>query len=205
MDSWAHERSVLAQGYRCIAGVDEAGRGPLAGPVVVAAVILPFRLEIPGLTDSKQLTPRQRENLYGLVQEQAVAVGTASVSPADIDERNILQATLYGMQQAVHNLGIQPDYVLVDGNRAPSMDCPCSTLVKGDQLSANIAAASVIAKVTRDRLMVEYDACYPGYGFAKHKGYPTREHYAALEELGATQIHRCSFRLFAPGSKHYEP
>lgn len=203
MDSWAHETTLLAQGYQSIAGVDEAGRGPLAGPVVAAAVILPFGLGIPGLTDSKQLTPRRREQLYGAVYDQAIAVGVASVSPAEIDRRNILQATLCSMQQAIHNLEIQPDYALVDGNRVPSVECGCSAIIKGDQLSANIAAASVVAKVTRDRLMVEHDSRYPGYGFARHKGYPTREHYAALEELGATPIHRRSFRLFDPGSRHH--
>lgn len=197
---WNFEHEANAQGCAVVCGVDEAGRGPLAGPVCAAAVILPPDLEIEGLNDSKKLTEKQRETLYDVIVEQALAYGIAFASEAEIDEINILQATFLAMRRAVEQLQLRPDLVLVDGNREPELgDLPVKTIIKGDSRSANIAAASILAKVTRDRLMLELDGQYPQYGFAVHKGYGTQAHYAALREHGASPVHRQTFlrKLYA--------
>lgn len=193
-DLWNYEHAAFEEGYRLVCGVDEAGRGPLAGPVCAAAVILPPDLEIEGLNDSKKLTDKRRRALYDIITEQALAYGIAFASEQEIDEINILQATFLAMRRAVELLKQQPELALVDGNRAPDFGAvPVKTIIKGDSLSANIAAASVLAKVTRDRFMEEQDALYPQYGFAVHKGYGTQAHYAALREYGACPIHRRTF------------
>lgn len=195
MELWKFEHEAVAEGYApVICGVDEAGRGPLAGSVCAAAVILPMDLEIEGLNDSKKLTEKRREALYDIILNKAVAYGIAFASEKEIDEINILQATFLAMRRAVEQLKTKPSLVLVDGNRAPELGAlPVKTIVKGDSLSANIAAASILAKVTRDRLMVELDGTYPQYGFSVHKGYGTKVHYAALTEHGPCPIHRRSF------------
>jgi ribonuclease HII len=191
---WNFEHAAMEEGFSLICGVDEAGRGPLAGPVCAAAVILPPDLELEGLNDSKKLSERRREALYPLICEQALAYGIAFASEQEIDELNILQATFLAMRRAVGQLGLKPDLALVDGNREPDFgDIPVRTIIKGDSRSANIAAASILAKVTRDRFMLEQDAVYPQYGFAVHKGYGTQKHYAALREFGPCPIHRRSF------------
>ncbi len=176
-----------------IAGVDEVGRGPLAGPVVTAAVILDPNNPVAGLMDSKALTEAKREALFPEIQQKALAWAIGRCEVEEIDEHNILQATMIAMQRAVAGLKITPHKVLVDGNRAPDFGIPAEAIVKGDQSEAAISAASIIAKVTRDREMVAMDLIYPGYGLAKHKGYPTKDHIAALEQLGVTEIHRRSF------------
>lgn len=178
---------------RLIAGVDEVGRGPLAGPVVTAAVILDPDNPIAGLMDSKVLTEAKREALFPEIQQKALAWAIGRCEVEEIDHHNILQATMIAMQRAVAGLKIAPHKVLVDGNRTPDFGCPAEAIVKGDQTEPAISAASILAKVTRDREMVELDARYPGYGLAKHKGYPTKEHIEALEKLGVTKIHRRSF------------
>ncbi len=193
VDLWQIERSLFAQGIHPIAGIDEAGRGPLAGPVCAAAVILPEGLVIEGLNDSKKLSDKKRRALYDIIINQAVAYGIALVDEKTVDEINILQATFLAMRQAAEQLTVQPALALVDGNRAPGLRVPVQTVVKGDSLSANIAAASILAKVTRDRLMERLDAEYPQYGFAVHKGYGTKAHYAALREYGPCPIHRMTF------------
>lgn len=191
---WNFEHAAMEEGFSLICGVDEAGRGPLAGPVCSAAVILPPDLELEGLNDSKKLSEKRREALYPLICEQALAYGIAFASEQEIDELNILQATFLAMRRAVGQLGQKPDLALVDGNREPDFgDIPVRTIIKGDSRSANIAAASILAKVTRDRFMLEQDAVYPQYGFAVHKGYGTQKHYAALREFGPCPIHRRSF------------
>ena len=191
---WNFEHDAMEEGFSLICGVDEAGRGPLAGPVCAAAVILPPDLELEGLNDSKKLSEKRREALYPLICEQALAYGIAFASEQEIDELNILQATFLAMRRAVGQLGQKPDLALVDGNREPDFgDIPVRTIIKGDSRSANIAAASILAKVTRDRFMLEQDAAYPQYGFAVHKGYGTQKHYAALREFGPCPIHRRSF------------
>lgn len=191
---WNFEHEAMEKGYSLICGVDEAGRGPLAGPVCAAAVILPTDLDIPGLNDSKKLTEKKRDELYDIITAQAVAYGIAMVSEEEIDEINILQATFLAMKRAVESLAVKPDFVLIDGNREPDLgDLPIKTIVKGDSRSANIAAASILAKVTRDRYMTELDAVYPQYGFAVHKGYGTKKHYAALEAFDACPAHRKTF------------
>ena len=193
-DLWNYEHAAFEEGYRLVCGVDEAGRGPLAGPVCAAAVILPPDLEIEGLNDSKKLTDKRRRALYDIITEQALAYGIAFASEQEIDEFNILQATFLAMRRAVEQLKLQPELALVDGNREPDLGIiPVKTIIKGDSLSANIAAASVLAKVTRDRFMEEQDALYPQYGFAVHKGYGTQAHYTALREYGACPIHRRTF------------
>ena len=190
---WNFEHAAMEEGFSLICGVDEAGR-PLAGPVCAAAVILPPDLELEGLNDSKKLSEKRREALYPLICEQALAYGIAFASEQEIDELNILQATFLAMRRAVGQLGLKPDLALVDGNREPDFgDIPVRTIIKGDSRSANIAAASILAKVTRDRFMLEQDAVYPQYGFAVHKGYGTQKHYAALREFGPCPIHRRSF------------
>ena len=190
---WNYEQAAFEEGYELVCGVDEAGRGPLAGPVCAAAVVLPKGLEIEGLNDSKKLTDKRRRELYDVICEQAVAYGIAFADHKEIDEINILQATFHAMERAVEHLSVRPDIVLVDGNRAPSIPLPVKTVIKGDSLSASIAAASILAKVTRDRLMEQLDATYPQYGFAKNKGYGTAQHIAALKEYGPCPAHRRSF------------
>lgn len=192
-DMWQIEDSFYAQGYQVICGVDEAGRGPLAGPVCAAAVILPKHLEIPGLTDSKKMTDKKRRELFPLIQEQAVSYGIGLASQEEIDEINILQATFLAMERALSQLNVRPDMVLIDGNRERDFGVPVQTVIKGDSLSANIAAASILAKVTRDNLMMELAQQYPQYGFEIHKGYGTKAHYEALRQYGASPIHRRSF------------
>ena len=187
---WEIEDSL---GLRVICGVDEAGRGPLAGPVCAAAVILPEHLQIPGLTDSKKLSDKKRRELFPVIQEQAVAYGIGLASEAEIDEINILQATFLAMRRALDQLGVRPEIALIDGNRETDFGLPVKTVVKGDSLSANIAAASVLAKVTRDNIMVELAQQYPEYGFEIHKGYGTKAHYEALRTYGPCPIHRKTF------------
>lgn len=190
---WEIEDGCFAEGVQRICGVDEAGRGPLAGPVCAAAVILPEHLEIPGLTDSKKLTDKKRRELYPIIKEQAVAYGIGFASEQEIDEINILQATFLAMRRALDQLEVKPDMALIDGNRETDFGLPVKTVVKGDSLSANIAAASVLAKVTRDDLMVEMAEKYPEYGFEIHKGYGTKAHYAALTAHGPSPVHRRTF------------
>ncbi|MFA5516385.1 MAG: ribonuclease HII [Desulfuromonadales bacterium] len=187
------EMQARRNGFRAIAGIDEAGRGPLAGPVVAAAVILPEAFDLPGLTDSKQLTAVHRERLFRLIRHQALAVGVGIVSPAEVDALNILQATLLGMAQAVSRLKIAPDFLLVDGNQPAPLPLRQQTLIKGDARSLSVAAASVIAKVVRDRMMAGYDRRFPGYGFAGHKGYGSAVHLEALHRLGPCALHRRTF------------
>lgn len=196
---WEIEEGCYCEGFECVCGVDEAGRGPLAGPVCAAAVILPRHLEIPGLNDSKKLSDKRRRELFPLIQQQAVAYGIAFASQQEIDEINILQATFLAMRRALEQLSVQPDLALIDGNRQTDFGIPSKTIVRGDSLSANIAAASILAKVTRDDLMIQLGQEYPGYGFEIHKGYGTKAHYAALRELGPSPIHRMTFlkKLYA--------
>lgn len=192
-DLWVYEREAFADGVKLVCGVDEAGRGPLAGPVCAAAVILPPELVIPGLNDSKKLTDKKRRELYDVITAEAVSYGIAFASEKEIDEINILQATFLAMARAMEKLSPQPELALIDGNRAKDFGLPVRTIVKGDSLSASIAAASILAKVTRDRLMEQYDEAYPQYGFAVHKGYGTKRHYEALREFGPSPIHRMTF------------
>lgn len=180
-----------------IAGVDEAGRGPLAGPVVAAAVILNPDHPIPGLRDSKKLSPAQREHLAELIKERALAWCVADASVEEIDELNILQATMLAMKRCVEGLTVKPNLVLVDGNRIPRLSCRVNAIVKGDDKIAAISAASILAKTTRDKWLVELDSRYPGYGLAKHKGYSVPEHIRAIKELGILPIHRKSFEPIA--------
>lgn len=193
VNMWEIENGLHAEGYNVICGVDEAGRGPLAGPVCAAAVILPDGLEIPGLTDSKKLTDKKRRELFPIIKEQALAYGIAYASRDEIDEINILQATYLAMERALAQLSVKPDIAMIDGNRAKDFGLPVRTVVKGDSLSANIAAASVLAKVSRDDLMLELAKEYPAYGFEVHKGYGTKAHYEALREHGASPVHRMTF------------
>ena len=193
VNMWEIENGLSAEGYKIICGVDEAGRGPLAGPVCAAAVILPEGLEIPGLTDSKKLTDKKRRELFPVIKEQAVAYGIGLASHEEIDEINILQATYLAMERALAQLSVKPEIALIDGNRAKDFGMPVRTVVKGDSLSANIAAASVLAKVTRDNLMLEMADGYPEYSFDVHKGYGTKAHYEALRQHGACAIHRRTF------------
>ncbi|SFK47377.1 ribonuclease HII [Methylophaga sulfidovorans] len=176
-----------------VAGVDEVGRGPLAGPVVTAAVILDPQNPILGLADSKKLTEKRREMLVPLIKQHALAWAMGRAEPDEIDELNILQASLLAMKRAVEALSVVPEHVLVDGIHAPKLNCPVTTIIKGDQSEPAIAAASILAKVARDQEMVALDEVYPGYGFAQHKGYPTKQHQQALLTLGVTDIHRRSF------------
>ena len=193
VNMWEIENSFYSEDIQVICGVDEAGRGPLAGPVCAAAVILPKNLELPGLTDSKKLTDKKRRELYPVIMEQAVAYGIGFASEQEIDEINILQATFLAMQRAIDQLTVKPDLALIDGNRKKDFGLPVQTVVKGDSLSANIAAASVLAKVTRDNLLLEMAETYPQYGFGIHKGYGTKAHYEALRQFGPCPIHRMSF------------
>ena len=189
MRSFEHKYST----YSLICGIDEAGRGPLAGPVVAGAVILPKDCEILYLNDSKKLSPAKREALYEEIMEKAEAVGVGMASPARIDEINILQATYEAMREAVDNLGVTPELLLNDAVTIPDVSIPQVPIIKGDAKSVSIAAASIIAKVTRDRLMVQYDEILPGYGFARHKGYGSKDHIEAIRRLGPTPIHRQTF------------
>ena len=192
---WEIENSKKLQGYSLIAGVDEAGRGPLAGPVCVASVILPDNVYLEKINDSKKLTDKMKDKLFDEIKKVAIAYSIVLVTHEEIDRLNILNATFSGMCRAVDALPIKPDYVLIDGNRIKGMDIPHECVVKGDSKSISIAAASILAKVTRDRYMQELDAKYPEYNFKKHKGYPTKEHYDALKKYGASEVHRKSFNL----------
>ena len=189
----SYEISAREKGYKFVCGIDEAGRGPLAGPVCAAAVILPEGIEIEGLNDSKKLTEKKREKLFDIIKEKALAYAIAFADEKEIDEINILQATFLAMKRAFDALEVKADYALVDGNRMPKLDSDGETIVSGDALSPSIAAASILAKVTRDRLMVEYDKKYPQYQFAKHKGYGTKVHTEAIKEHGPCDIHRLTF------------
>ena len=191
---WDFEKAAKAKGYRWIAGTDEVGRGPLAGPVVAAAVILPEDADLPEIKDSKKLSEKQRDYLDQLIKEQAIAWCIASLNEEEIDQMNILEASRCAMRNAVNGLSQTADFVLVDGLPNPRIEQPSEAIVKGDNRSISIAAASIIAKVYRDRLMDEYDALYPGYGFAANKGYPTEEHMQAVETQGPCAIHRMTFR-----------
>ena len=193
IDMWEIENSCFAEGVTTICGVDEAGRGPLAGPVCAAAVILPPNLEIPGLTDSKKLSDKKRRELFPIIMEQAVAYGIGFASHQEIDEINILQATFLAMERAMQQLKVTPQLALIDGNRQKDFGITVKTVVKGDSLSASIAAASILAKVSRDNVMEQMAADFPGYGFEIHKGYGTKAHYEALAKLGPSPIHRMSF------------
>lgn len=196
MPSFEFEEKYYELGYNAIAGCDEAGRGPLCGPVVAAAVILPKGLIIDGLNDSKKLTEKKREKLYDEIIEKAVAYGIAEASPAEIDEYNILNASMLAMRRAVEALAVKADFVLIDGNCSRGFEIPTETVVKGDSKSYSIAAASILAKVTRDRGCIELDKQYPMYGIAKHKGYPTKDHMEAVRFHGAAPIYRKSFLKF---------
>lgn len=188
------ERLARVSGYFAIAGIDEAGRGPLAGPVVAAAVILPEGVELPGVTDSKQLSPDRREELLLMIRERAVSIGVGEAGADVIDRHNILQATLMAMAGAVAELSTPPDYLLIDGITPLPIRTPQRTIKKGDSLSLSIAAASIVAKVTRDRLLDRYEEIYPGYGFSRHKGYGSAAHLRAIATLGPTPVHRMTFR-----------
>lgn len=193
VNMWEIENSHFEKGIRIICGVDEAGRGPLAGPVCAAAVILPPNLEIPGLNDSKKLTDKRRRELFPIIKEQALAYGIGFASHEEIDQINILQATYLAMERAIAQLSIKPELALIDGNRAKDFGIPVQTVVKGDSLSASIAAASILAKVSRDDLMTQAAQDYPQYQFDIHKGYGTKAHYQALTEYGPSPIHRMTF------------
>ena len=192
-DMWQIEYELFEQGIGLICGVDEAGRGPLAGPVCAAAVILPPNLMIPGLNDSKKLTDKKRRELFPLIKEQAIAFGIAFADHTEIDTVNILQATYLAMERAIQQLRVKPEYALIDGNRAKDFGLPVKTVVHGDSLSASIAAASILAKVTRDDYMEQIAKEYPNYKFEVHKGYGTKAHYEALDNFGPCAIHRMSF------------
>lgn len=194
LDLLRYENLAFQEGFRTVAGLDEAGRGPLAGPVVSAAVILPDGFSVQGVTDSKKLSENRRERLYPEIYSAAAAIGIGIVDPPEIDRINILNAALMSMAMAIDNLEIRPDFLLVDGNRPLRIGIPQKTIPKGDCLSMSIAAASIVAKVTRDRLMMRYDLDYPEFGFARHKGYPTRAHLDAIDRYGCCPIHRRTFR-----------
>lgn len=200
-DMWEIENNYFGQGMKYICGVDEAGRGPLAGPVCAAAVILPSNIEIPGLNDSKKLSDKRRRELMPVIKECALAYGIAFADEGEIDSINILQATFLAMERAISQLSIKPDLALIDGNRDKDFGIPVKTVVHGDSLSASIAAASVLAKVTRDDLMLEMADKYPQYGFEIHKGYGTKAHYAALLQHGPCPIHRMTFLKKLYGEK----
>ncbi len=192
-DLWEYERALHREGYALVCGADEAGRGPLAGPVCAAAVILPEGVDLPGLNDSKKLTEKKREALFPLIQERAVAYGIAFASVEEIEKMNILAAALLAMDRAIGQLSPAPELALIDGNTVKGISLPARSVVGGDGKVAAIAAASVLAKVTRDRLMLTLAEQYPQYGFDRHKGYGTKEHYAALEKYGPSPVHRPSF------------
>ncbi len=191
---WTYENKAVLNGFLRIAGVDEAGRGPLAGPVVAAAVILPAGFKVGEINDSKKLSPKKRDRLFDYIQAEAFAIGVGIIHADEIDAINILQASLKAMRVAVESLPDAPDFLLVDGNFEIPISLSQEAIVKGDSRSVSIASASIVAKVTRDRLMGEYDTRYPGYGFSGHKGYPTKAHKAAIALHGPTPIHRTTFR-----------
>ena len=196
MPGFEYENLKYADGYTAVCGCDEAGRGPLCGPVVAAAVILPKDVIIEGLNDSKKLTEKKREALFEIIKEKAIAYAIAEASPAEIDEINILNASMLAMRRAVEALPVKADFALIDGNCSRGFNIPTETIVKGDAKSASIAAASILAKVTRDRQCIELDREYPEYNIAKHKGYPTKEHMDAVREHGPAPIYRMSFLKF---------
>ena len=194
MPDYSIEKNLNEQGFKAICGVDEAGRGPLAGPVCAAAVILPLGLEIVGLNDSKKLSEKKREQLYDVITENAISWSVAFASVDEIEKYNILGATFLAMERAVNGLKVSADYALIDGNQKPKgIKIPMETVIKGDAKSHSIAAASIIAKVTRDRLLLEYNEQYPAYGFLNHKGYGTKAHIEAIKQYGPCDIHRPSF------------
>ena len=194
MPDFSYENQALSKGFKLVCGVDEAGRGPLAGPVCAAAVILPENCEIEGLNDSKKISEKKREELFGIIKEKAIAYSIAYGTLEEIEEYNILEATYIAMNRAINGLSKKADFALIDGNRVPKgIKIPFETVVKGDSKSCSIAAASILAKVTRDRLMLEYDKKYPEYLFAQHKGYGTKAHYEAIKQHGVCEIHRRSF------------
>lgn len=195
------EFATKSKGYSAVCGVDEAGRGPLAGPVFAAAVILPENCEIEGLNDSKKISEKKRDALFDVIKEKAISWSVASVDEKTIDEINILQATYLAMRKAVEGLDVPADYALIDGNRMPPLEIEGETIVKGDAKSPSIAAASILAKVSRDRFMLELDEKYPQYQFAKHKGYGTKLHYEMLTEHGISDCHRMSFLKSFTGEK----
>lgn len=191
--TYKYEQAAVDSGYPVVCGIDEAGRGPLAGPVFAAAVVLPIGCEIPGLNDSKKLSEKKREELFDIITEKAIAYSVASSSEKEIDDINILQATFLAMRRAFDGLSVKPDMALIDGNKAPGLDASEQTLVKGDAKSMSIAAASVLAKVSRDRYMLEMAKLYPDYEFERHKGYGTKLHYEKIAEYGISDIHRRTF------------
>ena len=196
MLEYSIEQNLLDEGYELVCGVDEAGRGPLCGSVVTAAVILPRGLYIEGLNDSKKLTEKKREALFDVICESAIAYSIVEASVEEIDATNILEATLGAMRRAVNSLSPKADFALIDGNIARGFDIPAKPVIHGDAISPSIAAASILAKVTRDRKCIEWDAMYPQYKIAKHKGYGTKDHMAALREFGPSPIHRKKFIRF---------
>lgn len=191
--NWDIENKIRSEGYTVICGCDEAGRGPLAGPVFAAAVILPENIDIPKLNDSKKLTEKQRDKLFDLIKESALDYCIAQASVEEIEEINILNASMLAMKRAVDGLKTKPDFALIDGNIARGFDIPATPIIKGDALSPSIAAASILAKVARDRYCLEMDKAHPEYGFAKHKGYGTKDHREALLKYGPSPMHRKSF------------
>lgn len=203
MYMYDYERKALAEGCQIIAGVDEAGRGPLAGPVSVAAVILPFELELPKLNDSKKLSAKVRDELYAMIKEHAISIAAVFIDAKTIDRINIYQATMNGMYDVIAALNPVPDKVLIDAMPLAKLSMAHESIIKGDAKSASIAAASIIAKVSRDRLMDEYDKKYPEYGFAHHKGYGTAEHIAAIKKYGPCPIHRLTFEPLRSMIKGY--
>lgn len=196
MPNFEYEERIYSKGFSAVCGCDEAGRGPLCGPVVAAAVILPLGLEIEGLNDSKKLTEKKREKLFDIIKEKAIAYAIAEASPEEIDEINILNASMLAMRRAVEALPVKADFALIDGNCSRGFEIPTETVVSGDAKSCSIAAASILAKVTRDRGCKELDEQYPMYGIAKHKGYPTKDHMNAVREHGPSPIHRKTFLKF---------
>lgn len=192
-DLWELEEQIYSEGFKLICGVDEAGRGPLAGPVFASAVILPRGLIIPGLNDSKKISEKKRDELFDLICEKALAWGIGQASVEEIEKNNILNATYLAMNRAIEMMPLQPELALIDGNRSAGIVFPCRTVIKGDAQCADIAAASILAKVSRDRLMYSIAEKYPEYGFEKHKGYGTKAHYDAIREYGPCPIHRLSF------------
>ena len=199
---YSYEKLAIEKGFKTICGIDEAGRGPLAGPVYAAAVILPLDLEIDGLNDSKKLTEKKREVLFDIICEKAISYSIGIATEEEIDEINILNATFLAMRRAVEGLSVKPDYALIDGNQHPKLSIPDETVVKGDGKSMSIAAASILAKVSRDRFMLQIAEKYPEYCFEKHKGYGTKLHYEMIEKYGVAPVHRRSFLKKILGDKN---